>query len=78
MVSDDIFGKLAPGRSIELMKHMLGTDIFRRSDTPIFKDRAGFGTDSDDEPDPDTIDTHSYIDMFKNAHVEEAAIWKIC
>src|ERR1044072_5658487 len=39
MVSDDIFGKLAPGRSIELMKHMLGVPyIFRRSDTPIFKD----------------------------------------
>src|ERR1044072_7181738 len=71
MVSDDIFGKLAPGRSIELMKHMLGVpDIFRRSDTPIFKDRAEFGTDSDDEPDPDTIDTHSYIYMFKNAHVK--------
>jgi hypothetical protein len=37
MVSEDIFWRLAPGRSVELMKQMLGVpDIFRRSDTPIF------------------------------------------
>ena len=69
MVSDDIFGKLAPGRSVELMKHMLGVpDIFRRKDTPIFSDRAMFPTEDSedsDEPEPETVDTHSYIYMFK-------------
>jgi hypothetical protein len=66
MVSEDIFWRLAPGRSVELMKQMLGVpDIFRRSDTPIF---PNWGEELAEFPEP--IDTHSYIYIFKNAHVK--------
>ena len=56
-VSDDIFWTLGPGRSVALMKQMLGVqDIFRRADNPIFSDQQ--------------VTTHSYFYMFKNAHVK--------
>ena len=74
VVSDDIFETLAPGRSIELMKEMLGVpDIFRRRDAPLFVDMLllpdGEEDLAEDKLDK-SIDTHSYIYMFKNAHVK--------
>ena len=66
IVSEDIFWRLAPGRSVELMKQMLGVpDIFRRTDNPIF---PNWGEELAEFPDP--VDTHSYIYIFKNAHVK--------
>src|SRR5688572_12179539 len=65
VISDDIFETLAPGRSIELVKQMLGVpDIFRRKDTPIFVDMLML-TEPEQELAEDkldqSIDTHSYI-----------------
>jgi len=64
MVSEDLFWRLAPGRSIELMKQMLGVpDIVRRTDTPIFPNWG-------EVEEPESTDTNSYIYIFKNAHVK--------
>ena len=56
-IPDSIFYTLGPGRSIALMRDMLGVpDIIRRLDFPMFSE--------------DEVNTHSYQYRFKNAFLK--------
>lgn len=57
IVSESIYYDLSPGKTVQLMKEMLGVPTkYSRLDFPVFSE--------------DEADTHSYLYMFKNAFVK--------
>lgn len=57
VISDGIYYDLAPGKTVELMRQMLGVPTkYSRLDFPVFSE--------------DEVKTHSYLYIFKNAYVK--------
>src|SRR5215204_3793407 len=57
LVSENLYYDLSPGKTIELMKQVLGVpNNYARLDFPVFSE--------------DEAETHSYLYLFKNAFVK--------
>lgn len=64
LVSQNLYHELSPGKTIELMKQMLGVpNNYSRLDFPVF-------SEAEAETNPQAEETHSYLYLFKNAFVK--------